>query len=146
MKKMMMSMLVLLGMGITTAKADIDTAITPERLPKEAQHFIATHFPNEGISVAKKERDLLEVRYEVVLANSTRIEFRSNGTWEEVDCRYKEVPRSILPEVVQQAIESRYPVQKVVEINRDRRDYEVKLNNGLELTFDLRGNLIDIDD
>ena len=29
---------------------------------------------------------------------------------------------------------------------RDSRDYEVKLSNGLELTFDLKFNLIDIDD
>ena len=30
--------------------------------------------------------------------------------------------------------------------HRDKRDYEVKLTNGLELTFDLKFNLIDIDD
>lgn len=143
---MMMSMLVLMGLGITAAKADIDTAITPDRLPKEAQHFLATHFPNEAVSMAKRERDLWEVRYEVVLANSTKLEFRSNGQWEEVDCRYKEVPVSILPTVLLEAIQRRYANAKVLEINRDRRDYEVRLNNGLELTFDLHGNLIDIDD
>lgn len=39
---------------------------------------------------------------------------------------------------------SRYVRRPV--IHRDKRDYEVKLTNGLELTFDLKFNLIDIDD
>ena len=39
-----------------------------------------------------------------------------------------------------------YPDTSVVQIDRDKRDYEVKLTNGLELTFDLKFNLIDIDD
>ena len=34
----------------------------------------------------------------------------------------------------------------VVKIEKEIRDYEIKLDNGLEMTFDLKGNLIDIDD
>lgn len=145
MKKSIM-LVILFLMGIGSAKADKDIAITPDRLPKQAQLFIKTHFPNEQISLAKKERDLFEVRYEVVLGNSTKLEFLSNGDWEDVDCRYKEVPATILPEFLQRVLDSRYPEAKVVEISRDRRDYEVKLSNGLELTFTPDGQLIDIDD
>ncbi len=145
MKKNIM-LVILFLMGIGSAKADKDIAITPDRLPKQAQLFIKTHFPNEQISLAKKERDLFEVRYEVDLGNSTKLEFLSNGDWEDVDCRYKEVPATILPEFLQRVLDTRYPEAKVVEISRDRRDYEVKLSNGLELTFTPDGQLIDIDD
>ena len=34
---------------------------------------------------------------------------------------------------------------KVIEIDRDKRDIELKLNNRVELTFDLKYNIIDID-
>ncbi|MEO3257957.1 PepSY-like domain-containing protein, partial [Parabacteroides distasonis] len=33
-----------------------------------------------------------------------------------------------------------------LKIEKEIRDYEIKLDNGLEMTFDLKGNLIDIDD
>lgn len=39
-----------------------------------------------------------------------------------------------------------YSSNKVVKIEKEIRDYEIKLDNGLEMTFDLKGNLIDIDD
>lgn len=38
-----------------------------------------------------------------------------------------------------------YPKNKIVAIDRDRRDYEVELDNGLDLKFDLKFRLIDID-
>ncbi len=145
MKKMFL-LAALLATTLGTAKADIDRAIAPDRLPREAQEFIQTHFPNERVTLAKKERDLWEVRYEVFLGNGAKIEFLSNGRWEEIDCRYREVPVAILPDPMRVQLATHYPDAKVTEINRDRRDYELKLDNGLELTFDLHGNLIGIDD
>ena len=45
-----------------------------------------------------------------------------------------------------QYVSGHYPDASIVQIDRDKHDYEVKLSNGLELTFDLKFNLIDIDD
>jgi predicted phosphodiesterase len=39
-----------------------------------------------------------------------------------------------------------YPDAKIIKIDRDRRDYEVSLSNRLELTFDMKFNLVEIDD
>ena len=36
--------------------------------------------------------------------------------------------------------------RKIVSIDRDKRDWEVKLDNGLDLKFDLHFRLIEIDD
>ena len=38
-----------------------------------------------------------------------------------------------------------YPDAKILKIERDKKDYEVKLSNRTELKFDLKFNLIDID-
>ena len=43
-------------------------------------------------------------------------------------------------------VNSNFPGVQVHSIDRDRRDIEVELTNGLELTFDLYYNLIDMDD
>lgn len=39
-----------------------------------------------------------------------------------------------------------YPGAAVIKIERDKQEVEVKLNNGMELTFDRSHNLIGIDD
>ena len=43
-------------------------------------------------------------------------------------------------------VKDNYPDVKVFLIERDRNNYELKLSNRLELTFDSKFNIIDIDD
>ena len=115
-------------------------------LPEKAQQFIRQHFPNEKVSFAKMERELFDTTYEVIFTSSSKVEFLKNGDWKEVDCKYSTVPAAIIPQQIAQYVSQYYPDTSVVQIDRDKRDYEVKLTNGLELTFDLKFNLIDIDD
>ncbi len=146
MKKLMILSAILMVFGITTACADNDKPIAVTQLPQKAQQFIKTHFSKEKVAFAKLERDFLETTYEVVFTNSTKLEFQKDGNWKEVDCKYSTVPTGIVPAQIAQYITQNYPDTKIVKIDRDKRDYEVKLTNGLELTFDLKFNLIDIDD
>ena len=146
MKKLMILSAILMVFGITTACADNDKPIAVTQLPQKAQQFIKTHFSKEKVAFAKLERDFLETTYEVVFTNSTKLEFQKDGNWKEVDCKYSTVPTDIVPAQIAQYITQNYPDTKIVKIDRDKRDYEVKLTNGLELTFDLKFNLIDIDD
>ncbi|MCP9611891.1 PepSY-like domain-containing protein [Coprobacter tertius] len=146
MKKIMFISVVLLMFGITFAHADNDKPITVDQLPQKSQQFIKQHFPKEKVAFAKLERDFLETKYEVVFTNSSKVEFLKNGDWKEVDCKYSTVPVAIIPSQIMKYIKQNYPDVSVVQIDRDKRDYEVKLTNGLELTFDLKFNLIDIDD
>ncbi|MBQ5637687.1 MAG: PepSY-like domain-containing protein, partial [Alistipes sp.] len=69
-----------------------------------------------------------------------------DGTWYDIDCRYSDVPRALIPEQMRQAIEARYPEARVRELKRERRGWEATLRNGLELTFNSRMQLVDIDD
>ncbi len=146
MKKLISFAVLFAMLGIFTVQADNDRPITVAQLPQKAQQFIKQHFPNEKVSFAKNERDFLESRYEVVFTNSIKIEFLKNGDWKEVDCKYSAVPEAIIPTQIAQYVTTNYPETKIISIDRDRRDYEVKLTNGLSLTFDLKFNLIEIDD
>ena len=146
MKKMMILLAGLLVMSTAIARADNDKAVTIDQLPQTAQQFIQKYFPSEKVAYAKMERDFLETRYEVVFTSSRKVEFLKNGEWKEVDCRYSAVPEGIVPEQIMNKIKELYPEATVLEIDRDKYDYEVKLSNRMELTFDLRFNLIDMDD
>ena len=49
-------------------------------------------------------------------------------------------------QTIKEYINNNYAGEKVVYIEKDRNDYEVKLSNRLELKFDKELNIYDIDD
>lgn len=146
MKKIMILAAAMLLLSVTSARADHDRPIQFNQLPAAAQEFINTYFANEKVSFAKEERDFMEVRYEVMFTNSIKIEFYKDGKWKEIDCKYSVLPEGIVPDQIATYVNSNFPGVKIHAIDRDRRDIEVELTNGLELTFDLYYNLIDMDD
>lgn len=145
MKKIIIIALAVFSLGILTANADNDRLIVKENLPKKAQLFIDSNFKNSKITYVKDERDFLERSYEVLFADGTKVEFDRNGEWKEVDCRRSSVPSAIVPAKILNYVNNSYPGVKVIQIERDRIDYEVKLSNNLELTFNKKFNIIDID-
>jgi len=115
-------------------------------LPDAAQQFLKQYFPKLEVSLAKEDVEITYKEYEVVLTDGTRIEFRSNGEWKDVDCKFSEVPAGIVPKQIVEYVKKNYPDVKIIQIDRDRRDYEVSLSNNLDLIFDMKFKLIDIDD
>ena len=144
MKKMMFAMFLLFA-AVLNANAGNDRIITKDKLPVNAQQFMDTHFQTQKISYVKEERDFFERSYEVVFADGTKLEFTGKGEWKEVDCRYSEVPAAIIPATIMEYVLERFPAEKVLKIERETGNYEVKLSNRYELTFDKKLRIIDID-
>lgn len=128
------------------ASADNDRAVTFDRLPAKAKEFITAGFPGEKLAYAKQERDFLEVHYEVVMVNGTKMEFDRRGDWTSIECKYSTIDSRLVPEPIRNYVENTYKGAEYRKISRDRREYEVKLTYGLELTFDRNFNLMGIDD
>lgn len=145
MKKMLILSLALLTLGFPV-HAGNDRPIRIEQLPETAQQFIREYFPTQKVAYAKTERDFMDVAYEVVFVNSSKVEFSKNGDWKEVDCKYATVPAAIVPQQILTYMKANFPDTEVVRIERDKRECEVKLTNGIELTFDRNYVLVDIDD
>ena len=137
--------LVALMIAANTVFADNDKPISVDKLPKTAKEFIAKYFPDIKVSYAKMDTDIFDKSYEVVFTNGNKVEFNSRGEWKDVDCKFTQVPEGIVPQQIKVYVNTNYTDTKIIEIDRDRRDYEVKLNNRLELKFDLKFNLIGID-
>ncbi len=128
------------------AYADNERPISAAQLPAAARQFIEQHFPESKIMLAKRESDLMKKSYEVLFDDGCQIEFDGQGAWKEIDCKRTAVPSEAVPEAILDQVRRHYPEVLIVKIERDRRGYEVKLSNRLELTFNRAFDLVDIDD
>ncbi len=126
--------------------ADNDRPIEIDRLPAPAKEFIRQHFSDAKVALVTEDRELFDTSYKVFFAGGCKIEFDRGGQWKDIDCKHARVPDGAIPEAIRSYITANHPERYVTEIDRDRRDYEVKLDNRLELIFDLRFRLIGIDD
>lgn len=122
-----------------------EKAITLSQLPPAARQTIMTHFPGHKVSIAKVESELFSKTYTVIFTNGEKIEFDGKGRWEEVKCKRSAVPASLVPAQIARYIKANYPDCRILEIERDDEEYEVKLSNYIEVTFDDKFNVIDID-
>lgn len=129
----------------TAVKADNDKPIQINQLPQAAQQFIKLHFASSQVALSKMESDLFYKTYDVIFTNGDKLEFDKKGEWTEVNCKYSAVPLKVIPTAILKYVTAHYPKTKVMVLERDSKDYEVKLSTGLELKFDRKFNLIDID-
>lgn len=129
----------------TVARADDDKPIQVNQMPQAAQQFIKQHFAGSKVALAKMESDFFYKSYEVIFTDGNKVEFDKSGKWTEVDCKHTVVPAAVVPVDIRTYVTSNYPDAKVLKIERDKKEYEVKLSNRIELKFDLKFNLIDID-
>lgn len=128
-----------------TASAD-DRTITSAELPSTAQQFIETHYSGTKILHATADKGLFDSDYEVNLDDGTKIEFSGNGLWTEVANRHRGIPSAIVPVSIADYVATNYPKAKILKIERDNRSTEVRLDNGMELTFNAAGRLTEVDD
>ena len=127
------------------SKAD-DRPIKFEKLPAAAQKFVKTNFADNTVVFVTKDDDLIAPDYEVVLDNGTVLQFSSAGSLEKIEAFRTGVPQNLVPEKINDYVSANYPGTTYREYEQDRGKHEVKLSNGLELTFNSGFTLIEIDD
>ena len=112
----------------------------------QAQSFIKKFFNVDDVSHIQRERDGMQMDYNVYLKGGIEIDFDHQGNLESIDCQRSSIPNGVLPELIANHILLNYPDYFAVEYVIDYRHLKVELNNGLELIFDLEGHFIRIDD
>ena len=144
MKKIVLTFAILLLLPFA-AIAGPDKHIIFGQLPSASQKFIGEHFSDLQISLVTMDKELLDTTYEVIFTNGYKVEFGKNGEWKEMDCEFGQVPETALPVPISEFVARNHPGLHVIEIDRDKRDYELKLNNGIELKFDLKFKFLGYD-
>jgi hypothetical protein len=144
-KKIVAIIVCLLTIHISAVASD-DKPINFNQLPAESQQLIKKHFPEQSIALVKMERDFFDKSYEVIFTNGNKIEFDRRGSWLEIDCKYTHLPEDLIPIQIRVYVSKNYPNIKIYKIEKEERNgHEVGLANGVNLEFDSRYNLIDID-
>ena len=144
MKKIVLLLVCLFSM--TIVKADNDKPIEMNQLPVKAQTFITTYFKDQKVALITQETGLFYKSYDVVFASGDKLEFDKSGDWTEVKCKTVEVPAAIIPEAILKYVKANYPEVKILEIEHDSEGYEIKLSNRLEIKFNNKFQVVDIDD
>ena len=142
--------IILIGLALMTnlACADNDKVTNNiNELPQVSRTFLNNYFNGNKVSHIKIDKDLFLIdSYDVILTDGTSVEFNRDGEWKEVKSFQQNIPDTLIPAEIRQYVSQNYPGQKIMTVERGKRKVSVDLANGLELKFDLNGNLIDIDD
>ncbi len=108
--------------------------------------FMKTNFPGQAISYAKIDKDFSGTKYEVRLNNGVELDFDKSGTWDKVDCNFSAVPANLVPASIANYVKTHFAGAKIVKIDKERYGYDIELSNDLELKFNKKGQLMNIDD
>lgn len=119
----------------------------PSVLPAPARAMLAKHFPKVKVSHIKIDDKLFGGdEYEVILNNGAEIDFRSDGSWKEIDCGSSAVPSGLVLKPIADYVRKYYKGQMIVAIDIDHDKYEIELLNGIDLEFDRSGKFLRQDD
>jgi len=144
MKRWTLALLCLVALH-AVMRADNERPISITQLPAPAQQLIKKYFSGQKVALTKVEKSILDTGYDVIFTNGTKVEFDRHGNWTEIRCKGTSVPAALVPAAISRYIRSHYPDARIVKIEKERRKYDVELSNGVEVTFDTRFRVIDID-
>jgi len=141
-----------------------DYDVDIETLLPAILEYVELNYPGEGIDEAEMEHN---DQYEVTLNDDTVLIFNVNGEflgvgvdendqdgdgdydWEEEDGHDdgETIDPAQLPQMALAYLEETYPDLTIVHAEiEDGGDFEVTMNNGLEIYFDAEGNFLSIDE
>ena len=128
------------------ALAAHDKPIKFEEMPKQAQQFVNKYFAQQSVALIKMETDFMSKSYDVIFTNGDKVEFDKRGHWTKIECEQSAVPTELIPDTILGYVQKQYPSAKVLKIEKtDRKGYEIDLSNGVDIEFDKKLNVIDID-
>ena len=145
MKKLLLTLMLAITFG-GAAFADI-YAHSDAVLPEAAKSVLKKNFKS-AVSVVKIDKDFGRVsEYEVILKDGSEVSFDSKGNWKDVEvANDKSVPAAFVLQPIQQYVKTNHAGQKIVGIEKNHRDIEVTLSNGIEMKFDTAGKFLKYDD
>ena len=127
-----------------TANAQ-ETIIVRKQLPLNAQKLIKTNFSDKTIDYIIADKELISTDYSVKFTDGSEIDFNSEGNWTEIDCKKNAIPSKIVKSSIANYVKEKFPNTHIVKIEKEifNRE-EIKLSNGLELEFNSKGELRNI--
>ena len=109
------------------------------------ENFVNAYFPQATITATVPDGR----EFDVMLSDNTKLEFTHKVEWESVDCEhstiYTFVPSALVPQQITNYVNQNYPNNTIVKISKDGRNWDIELNNDIEIEFNKNFEVIDID-
>ncbi|HIQ85550.1 MAG TPA: PepSY-like domain-containing protein [Candidatus Cryptobacteroides excrementigallinarum] len=144
---------VMAGVAVAVAAVTIAVNIESEKpvtlgtLPEGVKDILEEHYAGEQPALAIRKFEGLKTEYELTFIDGTKLEFDAKGQWKEVKSHVRTVPEAFVPPMIREYLDRNFPGVAVMEISRDRKEFETGLSNRVELTFDSRTFMLtDFDD
>ncbi len=136
MKKIIAAIICLFAIQLS-AQAD-DKRIQYNQLPSNARQFIEQHYTSAQVQEVIEDDEWMgfDKSYEVRFNNGDKIEFNSNGEWEDLKMKNGSVPDHLVPAQIKDYVNQNHKGAKVTRVDKGYRKYKVNLDNGQELIFD----------
>ena len=118
---------------------------TPAGLPEGAKSFIATHFPEAGITKTEDKMSPSKdgTMHEAKLSEGTEVDFDKDGNWTEISTEgMVAIPLAVLPQAIQDHLNANFNGLAVQSADKEPTGYELELANETELFYDLNGKFI----
>ena len=144
MKKILMILAGILAI-MSVSKAE-DRPVKYDQIPAAAKAFVQTNFPSVKVLHATVDKDHGKLEYEVLLKNGVSLQFDGQGVLEKIENKKGSIPEAVVPAKIRDYITTNYPDVTITEYEVDKKGYEVKLSNRLELKFDTDFKLVKLDD
>ncbi len=133
---------VVAAMFCVVAASAQEKMIEVSQLPQTAKTFISTHYKSDKVTIATAERK----EYKVLFESGTKVEFDAKGEWKEVENKRKvAIPNAIVPANIAKMVKAKFPKNIIVTIEKDGKFVDVELDNGVELKFNSKGELVELD-
>lgn len=121
-----------------------DKIIPYSEVPAQIQTYIAKHFPNTQVLQAEVDYEGLTKEYEIILNDSTKLEFDYKNNIVSIKANSK-LPDSTIPTKIREYVKANYPKNYIIEWELDKTHQSVDLDNKIELEFSLKGEFLRID-
>lgn len=113
-------------------------------LPQNARTLIEDNFPEAvAVLVLKNGTPAIDgTVYLVELDNNFELDFDVDGNPTDINGNTQQVPDGLVMDAILEYVQTHYPANTIIEIDFEENGYEVELDNGVELYFDLDGNFV----
>ncbi len=123
-----------------------DKIVTYSEVPIQIQNYVKEHFPKNNVLQSKIDNEGLSKEFDLILSDNIELEFDRNNNIKSIDSKSNtKLPKSVIPKKIWEYVEYNYPQNYIVEWDLDRKHQSVKLENGIELEFTLKGVFLRID-
>jgi hypothetical protein len=144
MKKITISATLIIMISVSLVSCEKETDVPANNLPQEIQDYISYHFSNNPILQATEDVENLIKNYEVILSDLTKLEFNRQKKITDIESPQK-LPDSVVPDLILTWKSINFPENNIVEWELEDRHQEIKLDNNLEIDFNMAGDFLRID-